>query len=240
LKWLRLSRTTTINAEGFNIDDLKDTPTYRGGFERHVAVVDWDTEFIDPFMRNTSWQGFTWKEPRIRPLRAMNRSVRARDYAGLEVEYRRLCQALAGAEVRAEIDCLPFDVYEEKLHKGVRKVLNVLPKQAGKAIFLRVRPDLDWMGEFHVQANDLAATEDEVPEEFSYEGPIAGFEGPDFPEAGEIYQRFPLHSGTRPSGPALFLMARTIAAFGRCLATYDLPVPVYFSCTDAVFCMNRP
>src|SRR5437868_3436524 len=44
------------------------------------------TEFIDPCYRNTNWQGLTWKERRRRPLRAMNRWVRAKDYAGLEEE----------------------------------------------------------------------------------------------------------------------------------------------------------
>jgi uncharacterized protein (TIGR02996 family) len=240
LKWLRLSGAATINAEGFNIDYLKNLPTYRSGFEERVAVVDWDTEFIDPYYRNTSWHGLTWKERRSRPLRAMNRLIRAKDYVGLENEYRRLCQVLVSAEIRAEIDCLPFDVYKEKLHEGVQKVLDVLPKKRGKAIYLRIRPDLEWMGEFHVQANDLAVTEDEVPAEFSYEGPIAEIKGPDFPEAAQIYKRHPLQAGTRPSGPALYLLARTIAAYGRCLAEHDLPTPVYFSCMYAVFCMSRP
>lgn len=240
LKWLRLSGAASIDAKGFDIDDLKNLPTYRRGFEERVAVVDWDTEFIRPYYRNTSWQGLTWEEHRSRPLRAMNRLVRARDYTGLENAYRRLCQALAGAEIRAEIDCLPFDDYEEKLHEGVQKVLDILPKKRGKAIYLRIRSDIQWMGEFHLQANDLAVTGDEVPQEFSHEAPIAAIQGPDFPEAAQIYQRHPLHAGTRPSGPALYLLARTLAAFGRCLAGYDLPTPVYFSCVDAVFCMSRP
>ncbi|AGA28644.1 TIGR02996 domain-containing protein [Singulisphaera acidiphila] len=240
LKWLRLSGAATTDAEGFHVDDLKNLPTYRSGFEDRVAVVDWDTVFIAPNYRNTSWQGLTWKERRSRPLRVMNPWVRAKDYAGLENEYRRLCQALAGAEIRAEIDCLPFDVYEEKLHKRVQKVLGVLPKKRGKAISLRISPDFEWRGEFHVQANDLAVTEDEVPEEISYEGPIVQIKGPDFPEASQIYQRHPLQAGTRPSGPALYLLARTVAAYGRCLAGHDLPVPVYFGCRHAVFCMSRP
>ncbi len=243
LKWLRLSGAAPINAEGFNIDYLKHLPTYHGGFEECVAIVDWDTEFIDPYYRNTSWQGFTWKEHRGRPLHAMNRLVRAKDYAGLEDEYRRLCQGLAGAEICAEIDSLPFDVYEERLHEGLRKVLDVLPEKGGGAIYLRIRPDLKWKGEFHVQvndSNDMIAVEDEVPEEFNYESPIAEIEGPDFPEAAKIYQRHPLQAGTRPSGPALYLLARTIAAYGRCLAGHDLPTPAYFSCMYAVFCMSRP
>jgi hypothetical protein len=182
LKWIRLSGAASVDAQGSNNDSLKNLPTYRSGFEERVAVVDWDTDFIEPsYNRNTSWQGLTWKERRSRPLRAMNRLVRAKDYAALEEQYRRLCQDLAGAEIRAEIDCLPFEVYEGKLRNGFQKALRALSKQPASAIYLRIRPDLEWMGAFHLQANDLAATVDEVPEEFSYEGPIAEFKAPKFP-----------------------------------------------------------
>ncbi len=241
LKWLRLKNAARVDAQGYTVDNLKDVPAYRDGFERRATVVDWDTEFIDPYSRNTRWQGLTWKERQSRPLRAMNRWVRARDYAGLEDSYRRSCQDLAGAEARAEIDCLPFDAYEQKLHKGFQRALGALTESRGRAIYLRIRPDIDWMGEFDIQENDDSApTGDEVPDEGSYEMPVAGFKAPDFPEAAQIYQRHPLHSDTRPSGPALYLLARTVAACGRCLTKYEIPVPVYFSCWYAVFCLNRP
>ena len=93
------------------------------------------------------------------------------------------------------------------------------------------------MTELHIQKKDDVTT-DEPREEFSYEGPLAEFKGPDFPEAAQVYERHPLHIGTRPSGPALYLLARTVAAFGRCLARYDIPASVYFSCMYAVFRMN--
>lgn len=241
LKWLRLSRAATVNAKGYTVDDLKAVPAYRGGFEQRAAFVDWDTKFIDPYYRNTRWQGSTWEERRSRPLRAMNRWVRIKDYAGLEDSYRRSCQELAGAEARAEIDCLPFDAYEKKLRNGFQRALDALTETRGRAIYLRIRPDIEWMGEFDVQEDDDSApTEDEVREEFSHSAPVAAFKAPDFPEAAQIYQRHPLHSDTRPSGPALYLLARTVAASGRCLRKYEIPVPVYFSCMYAVFCLNRP
>ncbi|SIO60903.1 repeat-companion domain-containing protein [Singulisphaera sp. GP187] len=242
LNWLRLSRAATVNAQGFTIDELKDISTYRSGFDQRVRVVDWETEFIDPFSRNTNWQGLTWNDRQRHPLRAMNHWVQAGDYAGLEDQYRRLCQDLAGAEVRAEIDCLPFEEYEEALQIAFRKALAVLPKKEGKAIYLRIRPDLRWMGSFHVQANDSTEFQGqgEVPEEFAYEGPVAEIKVPDFPEAAQVYERQPLHSGIRPSGPALYVLARTAAACGRCLLKHEIPVPVYFSCMHAVFCMRRP
>jgi uncharacterized protein (TIGR02996 family) len=240
LRWLRLTRTARIDQGLKYLGDLKDLPEYRVAFEQAVTTVDWDSEFISPYDRNACWQGLTWEQRRRRPLFAMNRFVRTGDYDGLELEYRRMCQQLAGAEVRAEIDSLPFDRYEEELGAGLEQALAALPTTRGRALYLRMRPDVEWMTDLHIQEKDDDAT-DEPREEFGYEMPVAKFQGPRFPEAAEIYQRHPLHQGTRPSGPALYLLARTVAAFGRVLAWHEVRVPVSFSCMYAVLRMNaRP
>jgi hypothetical protein len=166
----------------------------------------------------------------------MNRFVRVKDYAGLEAEYRRLCETLSGEERTRAIDELPFDQYEKDLRKGFEQAAASIGANSGRCIFLRLRPDIEWNGAFHVQAKDPGI--DEPQEEFSYEGPLAGFSGPSFPAAARIYAQRSLFSGTQPSGAALYLLARTIAAFGRCLNTESGLVAVYFSCMYAVFRMS--
>ncbi len=81
---------------------------------------------------------------------------------------------------------------------------------------------------------------DEPREEWGYTTPIAQFFGPDFPEAGAIAGEHPLDTGIHPSGPTLYLLARTLEAFARCISQYDIPLPVYFSCIYAVFRLNVP
>jgi uncharacterized protein (TIGR02996 family) len=238
LKWLRLHYARQVKAPDFHytVAELKDLPAYRKAFEDRIAEVDWETEFISPWDGNTCWTGFSWKDRPRRHLYGMNRFVLAQDYAGLEAEYRRLCEELSGELLTREIDELPFDRYAKKLHKGYKRAVTGLAAKLGRCIFLRLRPDIEWQGKFHVQANDPGIKE--PCEEFSYEGPKAEFAGPSFPEAARIYAQRPIFEGTQPSGAALYLLARTIAAFGRCVSAFSDPAPVYFSCMYAVFRMK--
>jgi uncharacterized protein (TIGR02996 family) len=238
LKWLRLHYARQVKAPDFfyTVAELKDLPPYRKAFEKRVSRVDWDTEFISPWDGTTCWHGLTWKDRPRRLLYGMERFLRTQDYAGLEAEYRRLCEKLAGEQVARAIDELLFNRYEKSLQLGFRKAVSSFAPKHGRCIFLRLRPDIEWEGKFHVQARDPGL--DEPREEFSYEGPVTEYPAGRFPEAARFYAEHPLYSGTKPSGPALYVLAKTVAAFGRCLSAYsDLP-PVYFSCMYAVFRMK--
>jgi hypothetical protein len=166
----------------------------------------------------------------------MNRFVRAQDYAALEAEYRQLCLKLAGEQVTKQIDELPFDRYEQKLHKSLKQAIARLASEQGRSLFFRLTPHIKWEGKFHVRAEAPNITEPR--EEFSYERPLAAISGPSLSAAAAVYARQPLFSGTQPSGAALYLIARTVAAFGRCLSEFSITVPVYFSCVYAVFRMK--
>src|SRR5262249_30055188 len=74
-------------------------------------------------------------------------------------------------------------------------------------------------------------------EEYSYRTPALQLPAPDFPAAAAIFAEYPLKGSIQPSSPALYLLARTVAAFGRCLQARRLPVPVWFSCVWAAFRM---
>jgi uncharacterized protein (TIGR02996 family) len=236
LKWLRLHHARQVNPPSvLPVAKLEELPEYRRGFEERVAQVDWRTEFISPWDENTCWKGLAWVDRPRRLLYDMNRFISRRDYSGLEAAYRRLCDQLAGEERTREIDALPFDRYEEDLRAGFERAVAALGEKGGRCLFLRLRPDLGWKGEVHVQAKDPGIQEPR--EEFSYESPMAGFSASRLGEAGDIYSRHSLFSGTQPSGTALYLLARTIAALGRCSSAVSDRVPVYFSCMYAVFRM---
>src|SRR5262249_45263210 len=150
---------------------LEKMPEYRKAFEERVATLDWRTEFISPWDGNTCWRGQTWQDRPRRLLYGMDRFVRAQDYTALEAEYRQLCLKHAGEHLTKQIDELPFDRYEQELHEGLQKAVVGLASTRGRSLFLRLRPDIEWEGNFHVQAKDPKITE--PLEEFSYEGPVA-------------------------------------------------------------------
>jgi hypothetical protein len=240
LRWLRLhdARQVLGPDQPCTVAELVDLPAYREAFQGLARHVDWDTISIGPWAENASWRGLNWREPTRRLLFAMDRFARIGDYDGLEGEYRSLCQRMAGEEVATEIDGLPFDQYEDTLRAGLQEAAASLTRNGGRCIFFRLGLHWGWSGSFDVQANDAAI--DEPVGEGSYEMPIAQFPTAPFEEAARIDARQPLYSGTRPSGAPLFLLARTVAAFGRCVKDSSLPVPVYFSCFQAAFRMWDP
>jgi hypothetical protein len=74
-------------------------------------------------------------------------------------------------------------------------------------------------------------------EEFSYGGSLARYTASSFPPAAKVRDRFRAQGPLDPGGTWHYLLARTVAAFGRCLAQNRAPVPVFFSCMYAVFRM---
>jgi hypothetical protein len=99
-----------------------------------------------------------------------------------------------------------------------------------------MRPDLQWDGHFHV--SDESIPEPFEPhQEYSYSGPLAELKAPGFPQAAELRKQFPKQGPLDPEGALHYLLARTVAAFGRCVAQHEVPVPVFFSCMYAVFRM---
>jgi hypothetical protein len=132
---------------------------------------------------------------------------------------------------------LPFAEYQRQLGAALDASLAQLDRADTQSLFLRIRPDVSWQGELHIQAEPPPDTWEPF-EEYSYTSPLLQLPVPDFPAAAGIFTRYPLKGSIEPSGPALYLIARTVAAFGRCLQARRLPVPVWFSCVWAAFRMD--
>ena len=131
---------------------------------------------------------------------------------------------------------MPFDRYQRDLEDGLRSAIRASLRRRATSIYFRMRPDLEWTGAYHVSGEALK--EPFVPhDEYSYEGPLTEFGAPSFPEAAEVRDHHSAASPLDPGGTLHYLIARTVAAFGRCLERNMSPVPVLFSCIDAVFRM---
>jgi uncharacterized protein (TIGR02996 family) len=235
LRWLRLHDAGLVEQRR-HCGYLRDQPKYADAFTARVAAVDWDTEFIDPYFGGT-WTGLSWEARRRNRLFAMNRFIRNQNYDELEAEYRRACLLNGGTTIADEIGALPFAEYQRRLGADLDAALGHLDAADARSLFLRIRPDVRWRGEFHIQAEPPPDTW-EPYEEYSYNSPTLQFPVPDFPVAAEIFTKYPLKGSIEPSSPALYLIARTVAAFGRCLHARRLPVSVWFSCGWAVFRMG--
>lgn len=233
LKSVRLCAARLLNEEGYTAADLAELPEVRAAFEARVPHIDWMSEFVSPWDGNC-WTGLSWKQQTVRLLFGMDGYIRRRDFDGLELRYRDLCRELDGESERNRISRIDFASYAASFDAAFDEILQKAKKHNAKSLVLRLRPDLNWRGGFHAQA-DIPAS-DEARDEFSYNSPVSKVPLGDFGEAGREFKG--VSKGTRPNGVSLYLIARMAATIGRFLERRPSPLPFYFSCMYAIFRMN--
>jgi hypothetical protein len=186
-----------------------------------------------------TWRGQSWEGLRQRHLFAMWPYVQRGDFDALEAAYREDCRKFAGAEAAAAIDAVPFGRWERELRSGLLQAISAAVQDAAAtSVFLRLRTDLGWSGEYHVSG--VEQCEPFAPySSGSYIGPLASFKAPALPEAGQARQQYQPTGPLDPGGAAHYLLARTVAAFGRCVGTSS-PVPVFIDFISAAFRMAGP
>jgi hypothetical protein len=239
LMWLRLEGAMLVDAEGKPLAFLGEVPEYVDAFERRVKTIDWRTKSIMPQWRDCS-PTLSWAGRRRDLVFAMDRFLRLKHYDGLEAEYRRLCLQLGGNQVTAEIDGLAFDRYEDQLRSGLEKAIASVMEFEAREVFLDVSLEPDREGIYLLKKEE----DDDVTYPCEKSGwtfrnrPLT-FPAPGFPEAARLLAAYPLHASLCPSGPGMYVIARMLAAFGRCVRPYDVPVPVRFCCAHYAFQMNE-
>jgi uncharacterized protein (TIGR02996 family) len=237
LKWLRLHYARQVNPPSFlTVAEIRNLPAYRAAFEQRVPVVDWDTFWGG----GTYWRGLSWEGLQQQHLFSMWAYIRRQDYTGLEAAFRADCCKYASEAAAAAIDDLPFKRYQKDLAAGLKQAIAASASTPGAtSIYLRIRPDLRWDAEYHV-SGEAVREPFEPYESYSYVGPLANFAAPSFPEAAKVRDRFSEWKPLDPGGVRHYLLARTVAAFGRCVARNKAPVPVIFDCMYAVFRLYSP
>ena len=238
LKRLYLSRACEI-PEGEWIPivgQLSQIPHWREAFDSQVPGIDWETEFIDPWNDLADyWQGHTWSERRQNALFEIADFVQKRDWEGLEQHYYQLCEKDAGKEMAQTVAKISFDPWAASVHKAMKKAVKTATRRDSQTIFLRIRPDIRWQGQVCVHdqyGRDLDNTPDdsfEPYEEFSYPGPEYEAKTGDCPAAAEFLKDSPLNKRMEPNYAAIYLFARSVAAFGRVLNKLTVPQRVYCS-----------
>lgn len=223
---------------------IANLPRWREAFEQFPCEIDWETRFIDPWNGGV-WTGMSWGSRKQQALFAMWPFIKRRDFAGLERRYAKLCRELATDKIADRIQQLSFEEWAAEVRRSLQEIAEVANERGSDTIFLRIRPDINWGGDLGVHDTydpdpygPGTINVDEPFEEFSYSTPSVTRDSPAFAEAARIFSKHPIGDGTKPSGPALYLIARTAAAFGRCLEGLSIDQRVFFSCMWAVFRMH--
>jgi uncharacterized protein (TIGR02996 family) len=234
LKWLRLSEARILEQNEERGRDLEERRKYRRGFKAAGVKVDWVSDFVDPWNGGV-WSGHTWEDLRRRHLQGMNPYLQARDYAGLEAAYREECRKFAGEEPVAMIDALPFGKFESDLAPGLREAAAAIGE--AKALYLEVEAYQTLKGRYRLTGEDPGDRLEPYETYFGLRNPLGEFSGAEM--AGvETLVRWQAQTALDPGAVAHYLMARTLAAFGRCLRRQPVvPIPVLLRWSRVVFRM---
>ena len=146
--------------------------------------------------------------------------VRNGEWDSLEESYRAVCEKLAGTVQAKKVEALDFPSYENKLRSALSHAAQRLVRTGTKALYFEYDMDNAWRSGFFLchTYNPQEVGNDEWACEYADD-----FEGPDFEAAGDVYLE---DDGTfdetkKAMGTTLYLIARTVAAFGRCVESME-------------------
>jgi hypothetical protein len=139
--------------------------------------------------------------------------IRRGAWPALEQTFMARCAELAGPLQADRIAKLRFNVYERWLRLALRQAVARPAAAHARALYFEYNLDSDWAGHFFLceQYNPESAHDDEWACEWLDE-----CRGPYFEAASEIFLENNFNETARAKGSTLYLVARTVAAFGRC------------------------
>ena len=140
--------------------------------------------------------------------------IASHDWDGLERKYRKLAVKLAGKQQAARIADLDFASYQRLLDPFVVDAAMGAEALKAKAVYFEYDLDNDWQSGFYLcgEYNPESADDEDWACDW-----IEDFGGPEFPEASKIYRENYFDRTPIAKGSTLYLVARTVAAFGRCV-----------------------
>jgi hypothetical protein len=147
--------------------------------------------------------------------------IARRDWSGLDTYFRRFAERNCGREVADAIAAIDLADYGRTLGDALRRAVGASADRAALIAYLH-RPHEQWTGAFCVYAPAGAASDGDRQRLGACVAEVPG------PPCADLARLFHDHGDTL-NAVALYLVARTVAALGRCLE--DVPRP------DIAVCM---
>ncbi len=147
-------------------------------------------------------------------IHRMHLFVRNKDWTGLEVEFETIGRSLAGAELTNKILDIDTSEYQRRLSAGLSPTITKAKNHEAKAVYFEYDLDNNWAGHFFICQDYNPISEYEPGDDDWACEWIEHFDAGDFVPFGELY--VPGFDVTEvATGVNSFLIARTVAAFGR-------------------------
>ena len=160
-------------------------------------------------------------------LAQMKPYIERHDWAGLEEAFRALAEKLSGPEAVERVGSLDFVSYQAAISAGLDQAWESASRLRIQAVYFEYDLDNDWDSAFFLCDSYLseAAKDDDWAGRYSETVP-----GPRFREASSIYNESGFDGTDLAKGSTLYLIARTVAAFGRvaCVGPWNLPICIAY------------
>lgn len=170
----------------------------------------------------------------------MDRYVSRRDWDGLEQAYAGTCQSLAGKDLCSKIERVNLAGYQTSLREGLEKAIDRAITLSAKAVYFEYDLDNDWQSAFFICQNYLPQSVGDEDWASDWEDTI---DGPSLPKFGGIYEEDGFNRTDRAIGSTLYLIARTVATFGRAfegLNAGELAVCMGFHDQEPIMRISEP
>lgn len=156
------------------------------------------------------------------------------DWDGIEKAAKKRCEKLAGKEIATEIAEISLTEYSDELEEALKRAYEEAEEAEAPAVYFEYDMDNEWNGALYVCPE--YAPEDEEDDDWATNSD-SELEAPNKPEFAEIY-REDFDEDDIDRGVNGYLIARTVAAFGRCVDSLpepDFAVCVGFLDQDGIF-----
>jgi len=157
-------------------------------------------------------------------LESMEPHVRDRRWDRVETHGRDSCVRLAGAAAAKEIEAVSLSRYEGQLRSGLKRAVKRAAKLGALAVYFEYDLDNRWDGNFFLCRDYVPQAEVEEADQGENWASdwIEHVAGPAQPKLAAIYVAQGGYAETPEQvGRTAFLVARTVAAFGRAIEGLD-------------------
>jgi len=153
-------------------------------------------------------------------LASMRGPIRAGAWSELELTFARVCEVLAGRSQTARVAALDFASYGQELSAALHGVLARPTLSSARALYFEYELDNAWRGHFYLC--DAYSPEADADDAWACDW-IDDANGPSFRAASQLYLENHFDDTELAKGSTLYLVARTVAAFGRACTRLELP-----------------
>ncbi|WP_195696752.1 hypothetical protein [Priestia megaterium] len=146
-----------------------------------------------------------------------------KSYEELEAKYYELCSTNVEGNEAKRIRNINVDIFEAQLKSSFQEVLHITNEHSAKAIYFEYDMENNWESIFFVceEYSSLSEGDDGWASDW-----IDEIEGPSHKEFAQVYKENGFDTTDKARAITLFLIVRTLIAFGTVAKSMKLDVPL--------------